>query len=190
MDPANPTCPLNPNWSTSPQMAFRVVERPGERPVLLAEGVIDDNLIQRLGVAIDTFQGDEIRLRSSGGNPRVANEAARLIRQNNLTTRIPTGWACGGACAFMFLGGIVRSVDADGLFILQTTQSTGDVPREQVARAAARQASEDSDFLLRMGVSRTLLSEILYRESGGAPRRCLTQPELARYNVTNRLTQP
>src|SRR5690349_19229270 len=68
MDPANPTCPLTPNWSTARQMTFRVMERPGQRPVLLAEGMVDADLIPRLRAALETFQGDEIWLRSSGGD--------------------------------------------------------------------------------------------------------------------------
>jgi hypothetical protein len=68
MDPDNPTCPLHPNWSTNRQMTFSVLQRPGQRPVLLAEGVVDDNLIPRLTAALQSFQGDEIWLRSPCGN--------------------------------------------------------------------------------------------------------------------------
>ena len=112
MDPDNPTCPRAPNWSTNRQMTFNVMERPGQRPVLLAEGVVDDNLIPRLRAALASFQGDEIWLRSPGGNAEVGNQAGRIIREGQFQTRIPTGWACFSACNFLFMGGIPRFVDA------------------------------------------------------------------------------
>ena len=45
-------------------------------------------------------------------------------------------------------------------------------------------ASEDNDFLIRMGVSRRLLTEVMYRQNAVADannrstRRCLTQAEV------------
>ena len=73
--------------------------------------MIDDNLIPRLQAALRDFQGDEIWLRSPGGNARIGNQAGRLIRDNSLPTRIPAGWACFSACNFLFMGGVVRFVD-------------------------------------------------------------------------------
>jgi len=213
MDPVNPTCPLSPNWSTNRQMTFRVMERPGQRPVLLAEGVIDADLIPRLQAALASFQGDEIWLRSPGGDARIGNQAGRLIRDGGFQTRIPAGWACFSACNSLFMGGTARSIDEGGLFIVHMFTFTGDrqVIRQQVARGedntigligdieqqSAQLASEDNDFLIRMGISRRLLSEVMYRQSavgGGedrSTRRCLTQDEVGRYNVvTRRLDQP
>jgi hypothetical protein len=203
-DPNNPTCPLTPNWSNYREMRFSVQEMNG-RPVLLAEGVIDDNLMPRLQEALRTFQGDEIWLRSPGGNARVGNQAGRMIRENNLTTRIPAGWACFSACNFMFMGGIVRHVDNGGIFIVHMFTHTGDraAIRSEVAQgedntvsligeieqSSALLASEDNDFLIRMGISRALLTEVMYRQSAvqdqrnRSTRRCLTQAEVNRYNV-------
>lgn len=204
MDPDNPTCPANPNWSANRQMTF-TVQNVGGRPVLLAEGMIDDDLMPRLQAALQSFQGDEIWLRSPGGNARIGNQAGRLIRDNNMTTRIPAGWACFSACNFLFMGGGVRYVDEGGLFIVHMFTHTGDreVIRSEVARGeestvgligeieqqSALLASADNDFLIRMGISRDLLTEVMYRQSAvpdGAnrsTRRCLTQAEVNRYNV-------
>ena len=201
----NPTCPPNPNWSSYREMRFTVQERLGQRPVLLAEGAIDDNLIPRLRAAIENFQGDEIWLRSPGGNARVGNEAGRIIRENSLQTRIPAGWACFSACNFMFMGGIIRHVDQGGLFIVHMFTFTGNrqVIRQEVQQGEANTigligdieqqsallASEDNDFLIRMGISRDLLTEVMYRQSAVAEgdnqstMRCLTQAEINRYNV-------
>lgn len=205
-DPENPTCPRSPNWSSYPQMRFTVQEVDG-RQVLLAEGQIDDAMMPRLQAALRTFRGDEIWLRSPGGNARIGNQAGRLIRQSDLQTRVPAGWACFSACNFMFMGGTARFVDPGGLFIVHMFTHTGDrqAIRSEVARgeentigligeieqSSALLASEDNDFLIRMGISRRLLSEVMYRQRAVAEgndrstRRCLTQEEVRRYNVMN-----
>jgi hypothetical protein len=207
MDPDNPTCPASPNWSSYREMRFTQQSVNG-RPVLLAEGQIDDNMIPRLRAALQTFQGDEIWLRSPGGNARIGNQAGRIIRENSLQTRIPAGWACFSACNFMFMGGFARTVDPGGLFIVHMFTHTSDrqAIRSEVARGeentigligdieqdSALLASEDNDFLIRMGVSRTLLTEVMYRQNAVASasdrstRRCLTHGEVLRYNVANR----
>ncbi len=205
-DPDNPTCPANPNWSTNRQMTFTVQTING-RQVLLAEGMIDLNLIPRLRAALSTFRGDEIWLRSPGGDARIGNQAGRIIREQSLQTRIPAGWACFSACNFLFMGGFARHVDPGGLFIVHMFTHTGDreAIRSEVARGeentigligeieqqSALLASEDNDFLIRMGVSRALLTEVMYRQRAVADRRdrstrrCLTQEEVRRYNVVN-----
>jgi len=205
-DPDNPTCPSAPNWSNYPEMRFTVEEIDG-RQVLLAEGRIDDNLIPRLQAALESFQGDEIWLRSPGGNARIGNQAGRLIRENGLQTRIPDGWACFSACNFLFMGGFARFVDPGGQFIVHMFTHTSDreAIRSEVARGedntigligdieqqSALLASEDNDFLIRMGLSRRLLTEVMYRTNAVAvpnnreTRRCLSQTELREYNVVN-----
>ena len=206
MDPNNPTCPANPNWSNYREMRFTPQEVNGHQ-VLLAEGYIDDDLIPRLQAALQGFQGDEIWLRSPGGNARVGNQAGRIIRENGLITRIPNGWACFSACNFLFMGGFARFVDPGGQFIVHMFTHTGDreTIRSEVAQGeentvsligeieqqSALLASEDNDFLIRMGVSRALLTEVMYQQSAVADqrnrstRRCLTQEEVRRYNVVN-----
>ena len=205
-DPNNPTCPSSPNWSNYPEMRFTVEEIDG-RKVLLAEGRIDDNLIPRLQAALESFQGDEIWLRSPGGNARIGNQAGRIIRENGLQTRIPQGWACFSACNFLFMGGFARFVDPGGQFIVHMFTHTSDreAIRSQVAQGedntigligdieqqSALLASEDNDFLIRMGLSRRLLTEVMYRTSAVADssnretRRCLTQAELREYTLVN-----
>jgi hypothetical protein len=194
MDSANPTCPASPNVSNYSEMYFTVQEIDG-RSVLLAEGVIDDNLIPRLLAALGRFRGDEIWLRYPGGNARVGNEAGYIIRQRGLNSRIPSGWTYYGACNFMFMGGVGRIVDANGYFMVGTNppfEVTG-VPAEQrearadeIARASALMATEDMDFVLRMGIPRALLTAVMYARSRDVSRRhCLTQEELRRYNLVN-----
>jgi hypothetical protein len=60
----------------------------------------------------------------------------------------------------------------------------------EIEQQFALLASEDNAFLIRMGVSRDLLTEVMYRQSAvtdarnRSTRRCLTPAEVARYNVS------
>jgi hypothetical protein len=208
LDPANPSCPKSPNWSSYRQMRF-TVEETGGRKVLRAEGTLDETVPERLKDALAADPDvEEIWLRSPGGNARAGNEAGRIIRQAMIPTRLPAGWACFSACNFMFMGGVARYVDDGGLFIVHMfthAQDTGAI-KAQLASADANAigllgaveqdsallASEDNDFLIRMGVSRKLLTEVMYRQKALAEqgddrstRRCLTPQEVGRYNVAN-----
>jgi hypothetical protein len=207
-DPRNPTCPEQPNWGNTQPMRFSARKVSGKK-VLVAEGAIDDNLLTRLNAALDHEKPvDEIWFRSPGGNARVGNQAGMAIRKLGIPTRIPAGWACFSACNFLFMGGPIRVVDPGGLFIVHMFTHTGDRQTIEAAtlrgtdntvgligeieQDSAMLASEDNDFLIRMGVSRKLLTEIMYRQSAvsaagqtGSTRRCLTQDEVHRYNVAN-----
>ena len=207
-DPANPSCPQHLNWSTYPQMRFTLDTSSGQR-ILKAEGLIDEDVPAKLKDALaSNGQIDEIWLRSPGGVARAGNEAGKLIRASGIPTRIPDGWACFSACNFMFMGGAVRFVDPGGLFIVHMFTHVGDkeaVKSElgkgtdkaigligDVEQDSALLASEDNDFLIRMGVSRKLLTEVMYQQkavaSGGddkSTRRCLTPAEAIKYNVAN-----
>jgi hypothetical protein len=205
MDPKNPTCPESPDWGPMKPMQFTAVERDG-RKILLGEGVIDDGLVPRLKAALDQHKPEEIWLRSAGGNARVGNEVGKLIRSTGIPTRVPGGWACFSACNFVFMGGVARFVDPGGLFIVHMFTHTadrgaieGEVLRGtdntvaligDIEQDSALLASEDNDFLIRMGVSRKLLTEVMYQQkavagSGGSTRRCLTRDEALKYNVAN-----
>ena len=61
----------------------------------------------------------------------------------------------------------------------------------QIEQDSALLASDDNDFLIRMGVSRTLLTEVMYKQQAvksddnPTTRYCLSQAEVRKYNVTN-----
>ncbi len=208
MDAVNPTCPRSPNWSTYRQMRF-TFEEAGGRRILRAEGMIDEGAPGRLREALAANDPvEEIWLRSSGGNARAGNEAGRIIREAGVPTRIPEGWACFSACNFIFMGGPIRYVDGGGHFIVHMFTHAQDKAAIRASLAAGEDqaigligaveqdsallASEDNDFLIRMGVSRKLLTEVMYRQKAVAEqgedrstRRCLTADEVARYNVAN-----
>ena len=208
LDPANPTCPKALNWSTYPVMKFTLDESSGSR-VLRAEGQIDEDVALRLEQALnENAPVDEIWFRSPGGDARAGNEAGKLIRKHGIPTRIPAGWACFSACNFMFMGGPVRFIEDGGLFVVHMFTHVGDkeAVRSELAKGtdqaigligeveqdSALLASEDNDFLIRMGVSRKLLTEVMYQQkavgddSGDrSTRRCLTVSEAKKYNVAN-----
>jgi hypothetical protein len=205
-DPDNPTCPKEPGWGPDTAMTLTPATRDGKR-VLLAEGVIDPFLPDRLRAAIEADEAiEEIWLRSRGGDAAAGNEAGKVIRSYpGMLTRIPAGWACFSACNFVFMGGDRRHVDPGGVFMVHMFTHTGqrDVISGSVAKGtddtveligeieqlSALLASEDNDFLIRMGVSRKLLTEVMYRQlatggkSGGGQRYCLDQAEVRKYNV-------
>jgi len=206
-DPLNPTCPKDLNWSTYPRMKFTLDTSSGHR-VLRAEGTIDEDVALRLQEALKANDPvDEIWLRSPGGVAKAGNEAGRVIRQTGIPTRIPDGWACFSACNFIFMGGPIRFIDDGGHFVVHmfTHLSDKDAVHAEVSQSAdealalisgleqdsAMLASEDNDFLIRMGVSRKLLTEIMYKQkavaAGGdkSTRRCLSTREAVKYNVAN-----
>ena len=193
------TCPTNPNWSTFPQMQFSSQEVNGRR-VLLAEGQIDDDLIPRLQAALNEFRGNEVWLRSPGGNERIAREAGILLRRQGVQTRIPNGWACHAGCNFMFMGGIARSLDEGGLFIVRRDPPrdlTNVPPAERralsaaLSQAAALMASEDINYPMRMGISRAFAANVLHVPAvNGVTRLCLSQEAMRRYNLVNNLSPP
>ena len=207
IDANNPTCPKQLNWSTYRQMRF-TLETVGGGRVLKAEGTIDDGVPDRLSEALKTNDPiAEIWIRSPGGSARAGNAAGKIIRESGIPTRIPAGWACFSSCNFVFMGGAVRYVDPGAHFVVHmfTHLADKDAVRAEVARDAdsaleligdveqdsALLASEDNDFLIRMGVSRKLLTDVMYQQKAVAgqddksTRRCLTAEETAKYNVAN-----
>ena len=108
----------------------------------------------------------------------------------------------------MFMGGPIRFVDSSGLFVVHMFTHLGDKDAVRselkkgtdnaigligdVEQDSALLASEDNDFLIKMGVSRKLLTEVMYQQKAVASgaddkstRRCLTPAEAVKYNVAN-----
>lgn len=211
MDPVNPTCPMDPNWTANQEMVITPVEIDGVK-VLLAEGVVDVGLPARMKKALaDNPNASEIWLRSPGGDARAGNETGRIIRQADgfIVTRVPQGWTCFSACNFVFMGGRGRIIDEGGNFMVHMFTMTGDRDAinysiesgtdttvgliSEVEQDSAKLAAEDIIFLIRMGVSIKLLTEIMYEQKAVATedsldkstRRCLSKQEAEYYEVAN-----
>lgn len=209
-DPVNPTCPKLPGWSLKPKMEFRAFKM-GGRLIIAGEGRIDAGVAARLEAFLAKHPDPaQVWLSSPGGDARAGNAAGRLLRETlDVETRIPSGWACYSSCNFVFMGGRKRTIDPGGEFIVHMFTNTGDRDSidmsvamgtdatteliGQIEQDAAQLASEDNDFLIRMGVSRKLLTDIMYRQkavAGSGPdkstRRCLTIDEAIRYGVMSK----
>ncbi|HUQ13467.1 MAG TPA: hypothetical protein VM055_04250 [Novosphingobium sp.] len=206
MDPANPSCPAEPGWGAAKAISLTPATRDGKR-VLIADGIIEDTFPARLKAAIDADDKiEEIWLKSRGGDARAGNAAGRIIRSfPGMATRIPAGWTCFSSCNFVFMGGDRRFVDPGGVFMVHMFTHTAD--RDvidlsvgegtdetikligEIEQSSALLASEDNDFLIRMGVSRKLLTDVMYRQQAVASgadkstRYCLSQDEVRKYNV-------
>jgi hypothetical protein len=206
MDADNPTCPATPDWGANSAMTLTARNVDGRR-VLVAEGVIDETVPDRLRAVLDADEMiGEIWIKSSGGDARAGTAAGRVIRSfPGMLTRIRAGTTCFSACNFMFMGGDRRIVEPGGIFMVHMFTHTADrtVISEsvmdgtaatteligEIEQSSALLASEDNDFLIRMGISRRLLTEVMYRQQAvrsaenPSTRYCLSQDEMRQYNV-------
>ncbi|MFC4295635.1 hypothetical protein ACFO0A_11275 [Novosphingobium tardum] len=206
MDKDNPSCPAAPGWGEAKAISLSTAEKGGKR-VLIADGIIEETFPDRLKAALDKDEKiEEIWLRSRGGDARAGNAAGKVIRSfPGMATRIPAGWTCFSSCNFVFMGGDRRFVDPGGVFMVHMFTHTAD--RDvidlsvgegtdetikligEIEQSSAMLASEDNDFLIRMGISRKLLTDIMYRQQAVAStanhstRYCLSQDEVRKYNV-------
>ena len=204
-----PTRPRQPDLPGQPELVelsrdalHRAAGRTAS-PVLLAEGQIDDNLIPRLQAALPAFPGRRDLAALAGRQcPRRQPGRDGSSARADLPTRIP------GRLGLLF--GLQLPVHgrrrprssiraACSSSTCSPTPATARRSASEVARGedntvgligeieqdSALLASEDNDFLIRMGVSRALLTEVMYRQSAVADasnrstRRCLTQAEVA-----------
>ncbi len=188
------------------------------RTILVAEGGVVAQTPAALSAALaQPGTIDEIWLRSPGGHAMAGNQAAEVIRKSGIPVRIPTGWWCISACNFLFFGGAIRMIDAGGQFGVHMATVVNDNRFVDRTVAASRKKSPDAlmariaeneqqtamltasdiDVVLRMGISRKLLSEVMYTQRADTWRdgrpgrerppvfRCLSQAEMRRYNVIN-----
>ncbi len=206
MDKDNPSCPAQPDWGQAKAITLMAQERGGKH-VLIADGIIDASLPKRLKAALDGDERiEEVWIKSRGGDARAGNLAGKVIRSYpGMVTRIPKGWTCFSACNFVFMGGDRRFVDPGGMFMVHMFTHTGDRDTIEISveegsaetmrligaieQDSALLASEDNDFLIRMGISRKLLTEVMYKQQAVATaankttRYCLSQDEVHKYNV-------
>jgi len=72
--------------------------------------------------------------------------------------------------------------------VLDGTQATTELIAD-IEQSSALLATEDNDFLIRMGISRKLLTDIMYQvravetDDDPSTRYCLSQSEVREYNV-------
>ncbi|HEV7228250.1 hypothetical protein [Brevundimonas sp.] len=183
---------------------YRIDYRTGQK-ILIVEGRVDATASFNLDAAIRAnIPIDEIWFNSPGGIAVEGPRMGKIIRDWGIPTRVPSGWWCVSACNFAFLGGPIRSVDEGGQYAVHMFSATrNDIETGRTERAirergqaglaaslteyeesSALLATDQNDFMIRMGVSRRLLSEVMYQQPA-AGIRCLTQSEMRSYNVVN-----
>jgi hypothetical protein len=157
MDPSNPTCPSQIDWGSNTRMSLTTREVDG-RHVLVAEGVIDAGLPDRLRAAIEADERiGEIWLRSAGGDATAGNQAGRVIRSYpGMLTRIPAGWTCFSACNFMFMGGRPRVVEPGGIFMVHMFTHTND--RTVISESVMDGAAATTELIVSIEQSSALLA--------------------------------
>lgn len=215
------TCPLDrpgvAQLSASETLQANVLQVGPDR-VLVLEGGIDAKAPETIAGALRSAGAiSEIWLRSPGGNAAAGNRAGEVIRRSGIPVRIRDGWWCISACNFLFFGGALRTIDPGGVFAVHMATrvndpnyqsnvarltkrgATGSVLEEIAKReqGMAQLTADDIDVMLRMGISRKLLSDVMYAQRADSFRggrddaanaetyRCLTREEMVRYNVVN-----
>lgn len=164
------------------------VRRSGRSETLLIEGRIGPELPRRLEAMLAEHpDAGTIHFNASGDDRASAMAAGLVLRAaGNFEAHVPAGANCTDACALLFLSGRVRSVDPAAVFDLGQFYAPAQASAKSVD--VARQSLDIANYLIRMGVSRRLLSGTLDREAAlppDAPRQCLTPAELHSYNVAN-----
>ena len=202
-DPNNPTCPVRTiRFSNPMSVSLEVVD--GSR-ILVIDGVVGAGSAAQIIQAINTNQPiDEIWIHSPGGIASEGNRIAQAIRRTNIPVRVPNDWWCVSACNFIFFGGRIRYIDPNGVFgvhmatVVNNEQYMASIEGEDLATVLAGSEQEmalltayDFNVMLEMGISRDLLTDIMYRQKAHATAadpstyRCLTRAEMRRYNVIN-----
>ncbi len=89
----------------------------GRSNIVFAWGGISPGDALRFSAALTAAKPiDEIQLYSGGGSLGEGLRIGSLIHRGGFSTRIPDGARCISACNFIFMGGIVRSIDPTGSF--------------------------------------------------------------------------
>ena len=179
-------------------MDFALGQHGGQK-VLLAQGNIVHGDASTLRDQLrDDPQIQEILLNSPGGIFKEGIRLGRTLRDLDRVTRVPDGAACASACAWAFMGGVLRYTDKSArLGVHMATQINDESTISQVRsvlavrskipldtrmrqvittieKAAAKVVADKAEHLVRMSVSLRLLapaSTPIRRMSIGCPAR-------------------
>ena len=87
--------------------------RDGERNISEYEGEIQKGDLEKFESILRSHEYiTEVRLSSPGGLIYEAFEISKFLRNNNIASRVSKGKNCFSACFDIFIGGIIRSIEA------------------------------------------------------------------------------
>jgi hypothetical protein len=134
-----------------PHIHFWKVPLPNKQTRLIIWGGVDPGDAARFRDAIDQTPkpiAEILILYSPGGVLEEGLQIGRIIHANKLAIRIPSQGECVSACNFIFLGGLIRTIDVGGKFVVHLFH-LGSAPRAIMldidAAAAAARPDPDPD---------------------------------------------
>lgn len=183
--PRYPTCPAATAAAPADQpMNIRLDTSTGHR-LLILHGNVAAGDAGRISQALSAYAPiDEIWMNSLGGDADEGNDIGRVIRRSGIPVHIPNDWWCVSACNFMFFGGLIRTIAPRGALAVHMATFNNATSQAQIEQGMAMLTADDVDAMLFFGISRDLLTDVMYRQSASGLR-CLTRAEMRRYNVVN-----
>ena len=139
-----------------------------------------------------------VLLNSPGGALDEGIEIGRMIRSRNLATHIPDIGFCASACNFIFMGGLLRTIDPAGEFMVHMftgaegklkvlADAKSDDERKYVMQlieqADATEAATIASFLVEMEIPLRFLTE--FADIPNAEPKSLNRQQLREYNIIN-----
>jgi hypothetical protein len=135
---------IDPN---APHIHFFKMPLANNQTQLVIWGGVDAGDAARFRDAIDQTPkpiAEILILGSPGGLLEEGLQIGRIIHDRKLATHIPSRGACVSACNFIFLGGLIRTIDVGGKFVVHLFH-TADVPRDIVLDIGAAVAGAHPD---------------------------------------------
>lgn len=122
---------------------------------------------------------------TQGGNSHAARAIGKLIRERRLNTFLAPSSACGSACIYALIGGVVRNVY--GKVSVHRSSYGDNVPLEKIKKFTDWGDAASYQHIYEMGISHQLTDAILTTPHW--TRRYLTEVELRRWsiNATDRI---
>lgn len=135
--------------ANDPYVHLALKKLPNGRTTIYFWGEIKGGDATRFSRAMDEAPkaiSELVILGSPGGSLEDGLEIGRIIHAHKLATHIPSGVVCASACNFVFLGGIIRTIDIGGKFMVHFFHSEGDplILVEDASAALARYLAENS----------------------------------------------
>lgn len=190
-----------PAWSETMKMHRECMGNAIESCVLVMDGPIDTDAPSRLAAILSNATPHYVLLNSQGGNVDAALRMGRMLREAAIWTEVGRAeikWDaierkvddihpdsdCLSACAYLFLGGIVRSVYGDGRLGFHQVSLPGDqdLPGEAGLRSGQIVSALLVSYIIEMGVDARLLAKA--NQAAGADMYFPSDEDLVAFDLT------